>query len=98
MRKAIQKRIELICEVSALKGIEAVWRDVKIVFTRNLPTNTLETAQMVNSLRGLVSDETLLSLLPFVTDTTAELERLKAQKEVNMSMYSFPIGNEEDDE
>ena len=98
MRKAIQKRIELICEVSALKGIEAVWRDVKIVFTRNLPTNTLETAQMVNSLRGLVSDETLLSLLPFVTDTTAELERLNAQKEVNMSMYSFPTGNEEDDE
>lgn len=98
MRKALQKRIELICEVSHLKGIEAVWRDVKIVFTRNLPTNTLETAQMVNSLRGLVSDETLLSLLPFVTDTTAELERLNAQKEANMSMYSFPTGIEEDDE
>lgn len=97
MRKAIQKRIELICAVLAIKGGEEAWRDVNIVFTRNLPENTVETAQVVNSLRGLVSDETLLGLLPFVPDVEAELERLKAQKELNLDLYAFPTGNEGED-
>ncbi len=92
MRKALQKRIELICEVLNLKGGETMWRDITIQFTRNLPTNLVETTQVVNSLRGLVSDETLLGLLPFIADPAAEVERLNAQKEANMSMYSFASG------
>lgn len=99
MRKALQKRIELLCEIINLKGGESVWRDVKIQFTRNLPTNVEETTNVVNSLRGLVSDETLLSLLPFISDPAQELEKLKAQQEANMAMYSFPTGlNEGEDE
>ena len=98
MRKALQRRIELICAIANLKGSESVWRDIKITFTRNLPTNLTETAQVVNSLRGLVSDQTLLSLLPFITDTQAELDRLNQQKQMNMDMYSFTPGNEEENE
>lgn len=99
MRKALQKRIELICAIGNIKGGELVWRDIKINFTRNLPENTLETAQVVNSLRGLVSDETLLGLLPFITDTQAEMDRLQAQKEANYNMYSLSFGmSEETDE
>ena len=98
MRKALQKRIELLCEILNLKGGETMWRDVKIQFTRNLPVNVEETTTIVNSLRGLVSDETLLSLLPFITDPAAELERLKEQQEANMSMYSFASGNQEEEE
>lgn len=100
MRKALQRRIELICAIANLKGSESVWRDVKITFTRNLPTNLTETAQVVNSLRGLVSDQTLLSLLPFITDTQAEMDRLAEEKQANYSLYSnsFPTGNESEDE
>ena len=98
MKKALQKRIELICEIINLKSDEALWRDVNIQFTRNLPSNLLETTQIVNSLRGLVSDETLLSLLPFVNDPAAELEKLNAQKEANMSLYNFSSGNTEEEE
>lgn len=99
MRKALQKRIELLCEILNLKGGDSAWRDVKIQFTRNLPVNIEETTNIVNSLRGLVSDDTLLSLLPFITDTNAELEKVKAEKEENMSLYSFPTGmTEEEDE
>jgi SPP1 family phage portal protein len=99
MRKALQKRIELLCEILNLKGGESIWRDVKIQFTRNLPVNIEETTNIVNSLRGLVSDDTLLSLLPFITDTQAELEKVKAEKEENMSLYPFPTGmTEEEDE
>jgi SPP1 family phage portal protein len=98
MRKALQKRIELITTILNLKGGDAVWRDINIQFTRNLPVNIEETSNIVNSLRGLVSDETLLSLLPFVSDPAEELERLKAQQEANMSMYSFPTGKTEEGE
>ncbi len=98
MTKALQKRIELICEVLNLTDGVAMWRDINIHFTRNLPENTLETAQMVNQLRGLVSDETLLAQIPFVTNAQEELERLQAQKQLNVDLYSFPSGNEEQEE
>ena len=98
MRKALQKRIELITTILNLKGGDSMWRDIKIQFTRNLPVNVEETTNIVNSLRGLVSDETLLTLLPFITDAEAELEKLKAQQEANMAMYSFPIGNDNTEE
>lgn len=97
MTKALQKRIELICEVLNLTDGVAMWRDIKITFTRNLPENTLETAQMVNQLRGLVSDETLLSQIPFITNPTEEVERVKEQKQLNVDLYSFPTGFEEEE-
>ena len=98
MRKALQRRIELICAIGNIKGDNLSFDDVKITFTRNLPTNLTETAQVVNSLRGLVSDQTLLSLLPFIDDSQAELDRLNQQKQMNMDMYSFTPGNEEENE
>ena len=98
MRKALQKRIELITTILNLKGGDSMWRDIKIQFTRNLPVNVEETTNIVNSLRGLVSDETLLTLLPFITDAKAELEKLKAQKEVNASMFDFSTGVTEESE
>lgn len=97
MTKALQKRIELICEVLNLTDGVAMWRDIKITFTRNLPENTLETAQMVNQLRGLVSDETLLSQIPFITNPAEEVERVKEQKQLNVDLYSFPTGHEEEE-
>lgn len=98
MRKALQKRIELITTILNLKGGDSMWRDIKIQFTRNLPVNVEETTNIVNSLRGLVSDETLLTLLPFITDAKAELEKVKAQKEINASMFDFSTGVTEESE
>ena len=97
MTKALQKRIELICEVLNLTDGVAMWRDITITFTRNLRENTLETAQMVNQLRGLVSDETLLSQIPFITNPAEEVERVKEQKQLNADLYSFPTGYDEEE-
>lgn len=80
MKKALQKRIELICAVLSLSSGDKVWRDIDIAFTRNLPVNTLEVAQLVNLLRGLVSSKTLLAQLPFVEDPQAELEQLEGEQ------------------
>lgn len=88
-KKALQRRIELICNILNLKATDAVWRDVQINFVRNLPVNMTEIITMVNALRGLVSDATLLAQIPFITDVQAELEALKEQEQRKMSLYSF---------
>ena len=87
--KALQRRIELICNVLNLKASDATWRDISINFVRNLPINLTETINLVNSLKGTVSDATLLAQLPFIKDVGAELEAVKKQKEENMALYNF---------
>lgn len=87
--KALQRRIELICNVLNLKASDATWRDININFVRNLPINLTETVNLVNSLKGVVSDATLLAQLPFIKDISAELEAIKKQKEEEVKIYNF---------
>lgn len=99
MKKALQRRIEIICGIASLKLGEAVFRDINIDFKRNIPEDLTATINLVNSLKGTVSDATLLSQIPFVSDVNAELEAVQEQKQANMALYSF--GNttlEEDSE
>lgn len=94
--KAVQRRIELICNVLHIKGDDnAVWRDINISFTRNLPSNITETIQLVNSLKGIVSDATLLSQLPFIDDVQAEIEAVNKQKEESMAIFGFNVDDDE---
>lgn len=94
--KALQRRIELICNVLNLKASEAVWRDIQINFVRNLPEDLTETINLVNSLKGTVSDATLLSQIPFITDVQSELEAIEKQKQANMDMFGFGMFNDKE--
>ena len=96
--KALQRRIELICNVLNLKASDATWRDIRINFVRNLPVNLTETINLVNNLKGTVSDATLLAQLPFIKDVGAELEAVKKQKEANMALYNFGAPTAAEDE
>ena len=55
--------------------------DIDAVFTRSLPQNDFENAQMANLLDGLVSKETLVSQFGFVDNAQDELERVKQERE-----------------
>lgn len=100
MTKALQKRIELICEILGMVEGEVMWRDVEISFTRNLPVDLAEMANLVNTLKGTVSDRTLLTLLPFVSDVDKELEMVEETKAKNAELYNFsnPINSTEENE
>lgn len=89
MKKALQRRVEIICGIASLKIGEEVFRDIEIDFKRNIPEDVTSVINVINSLKGTVSDATLLSQLSFVTDVNAELEAVKEQKAENMSLYSF---------
>lgn len=88
-KEALQKRLELICSYLSLIDSDIIWRDVKIQFVRNLPMNIEEQANIINSLRGVVSNETLLSLLPFVTNPQEELEKVEEERKNNINLYNF---------
>ena len=45
-----------------------------------MPLNLTELGDMVTKLKGLVSQETLLSILPFIDDIELEQERLEEAK------------------
>ena len=102
MKKALQRRVEIICGMAALKLGETVFRDIQIDFKRNVPEDITATVNLINTLKGTVSDATLLGQLDFITDVNAELEALQEQKAANMELYGFaaPTGNdtEEDEE
>lgn len=98
MTKTLQKRLELLCEILSKVSGDTMWRDVEIGFTRNLPFDYATVSQLIATLKGTVSDKTLLSLLPFVSDIDKELEMVKESKMENMDTFGFNIGKETNDE
>ena len=67
--------------------------DIQKVFTRNVPKNLVEAADTAQKLQGIVSHETILSILPFIEDAKGELEKIKAEEDINvMKDMNTPIG------
>lgn len=97
MQKALQRRIEILAGVISMTVGEEIWRDISIDFKRNIPEDMTNTIALVNALKGTVSDETLLTQIPFVDDVNAEMEKLKKQKEEAMALYSFDYDDTEDE-
>ncbi len=91
-KKALQKRIELITTILNIKGGNYVYTDVDMSFTRNIPANVTELANMVTQLKGTLSEGTLIGQLPFVTDVQAELDKLKNEQESTLD-YNIPNVN-----
>jgi SPP1 family phage portal protein len=98
MKKALQRRIEVICGIASLKLGEEVFRDIEIEFARNIPADETALINMINSLKGTVSDATLLSQLPFITDVEKELEAVQAQKQANMDIFGGNLFNDTETE
>ena len=98
MKKALQRRVEIICGIASLKLGEAIFRDIEISFKRNIPEDITSTINMINALKGSVSDKTLLGQLPFISDVNAELEALQDQKTANLALYSFSTPGDEEEE
>lgn len=95
-KKALLRRLELISQIQKLKVGNMGWRDIEIIVGRNLPEDLTETINLVNALRGLVSDRSLLSQISFIKDVDKEIELLEAQKEAERdSVYDFNYEDED---
>ena len=89
-KKAINQRLQLMIDFYNLK-IKST--DIQKVFTRNVPKNLVEAADTAQKLQGIVSHETILSTLPFIEDAKGELEKIKAEEDINaMKDMNTPFG------
>ena len=93
----LQRRLELICRMLAVMGSNYDYRAVNIVFTRNIPTNLVEIAGVINDLGRLLSDETKISLLPLDVDFATEQARKQAEAEAGYSI-DFEVNNNGDED
>lgn len=94
-RKALKKRLEIFC---IRLGFNDILNDIEFItpkFSRGLPKNLLELSQIVANLKGIVSSEQLLSLLPFVEDPQAEIEKVLEENQQRIQEYQFMMSNSE---
>lgn len=81
-KKGLMRRIELASTILAIKTNSLLtYTEIKPVFTRNIPANESEIVSMVKQLYGILSDETLLSLLPFVENAKEEINAIEKADE-----------------
>lgn len=85
-RQALRKLYRIIFSVGTVlaESKSEAWRDLDFSFKRNLPDDLSNDAEIAQKLQGMVSNETLLSILPFVDDPKEELKRIKQEKIENM--------------
>lgn len=91
-RQGLRKRINLFCTYLGLKQILINADSIYPHFVRALPTNNLETAQIVAMLDGHVSQKTLLQQLPFVEDPDAEIDELEKERDAAMKRQQAIFG------
>lgn len=106
-KKGIKRRIELISNFLNIKAVAINPGTVKITFTRNLPKNLNELAQMIANLSGKVSTKTLIEQLPFVEDVESEVAKVEEENEkaverqqkmfAGQNNMSFNAGGEENE-
>lgn len=101
-RIGLKERIKLYANILNIKMISIDVDNIEMTFIRSLPVNELEIAQLITYLNNVVSQKTLLSLLPFVEDVDNEIERVEEQKQNNLkiaqqSFGGYEIGQEDEE-
>lgn len=83
MTAALRYQYKVICSAWSKSNIcsNEDYLKVWFGFKRNLPANISEEAETTASLKGMVSEETRLSLLSFVDDVRYELEKMREEAE-----------------
>lgn len=94
MQSGFNRLYEVVLSVPTTQVPADAWSELNYKFTRNVPKNTLEEAQIVSQLNGQVSDETKLSVLSIVQDPKEELERMEEETKKDSALYQQMALNE----
>jgi SPP1 family phage portal protein len=88
-KKALQRRVELICNIFGVMGTDYDYRSIQMTFSRNIPANLVEVAEVINKVGHLLSQETQINLLPIDVAAEEELNRIEAEKTANGLAYEL---------
>lgn len=80
-KKALQRRLEIICNYLNFKGNNYDYRQIQMKFMRNIPVNDKENVEIVQMLQGIISKKSSISYLKMVDDVNAELENIEKEKQ-----------------
>lgn len=84
-RKEYLRMWEMItARINLKKGKEYDFRDIDVILIRNLPTDTESLTNAWLKLRGLISDKSIISHLPFGLDAESELAEMDQQNQENI--------------
>lgn len=90
MQSAFNRLYEIVFNVPMASVPSDGWLGITYQFTRNVPRNVLEEAQIVAQLSGQVSNATKLSVLSIVDNPQNELDKM-AEEEESSSLLSKQI-------
>lgn len=85
IKKSIQKQIKIWSSLGTNTGNKKAYEDISIIFSQNIPKNTLEETQTAAQASGIVSHETQLKLLSYVDNPQAELEKIAKEEEAELN-------------
>ena len=89
---ALQRRIMLINKILDIKGAKYDYREILMKFERSLPQNEVEQVDNVVKLKGIISDATLLPMVPGIENPVDEQARIdKEQEEVDKRLAATGI-------
>lgn len=87
-KKGLLRRIELITNMLNIKTNSSyLYTEINPIFTRNIPSNETELVSIAKQLYGIVSDDTILSIIPFVSDVELEKKLIEQSKENEVVEY-----------
>ena len=73
--KALREQFKVLCSSWNVRGKDLKYWDIHFQFSRAIPKDLSYLADVVTKLKGIVSDRTLISLMPFVDDVDFEFEQ-----------------------
>lgn len=90
-KKAIFQRFKILLHLLQyqFKSNVEMLDNIDVTFSKNLPKDNSAEYQMVQTLKGVVSDRTLLANISIVEDVDKELEELDKQAEKDADLYGF---------
>lgn len=88
----------IIDRINTKKSTEYDFREIQIDLERNLPTDKDSIVAMALQLREVLSDETILNMLPFDIDVQSELDKKKEESEQNFQNNMEMIKNTPNEE
>lgn len=97
-KELLKTRIRIIFNIANMLGDNLNWKDVKINFTANIPSDDAQVADMISKLDGVVSKNTLRTLLSFVENGQEEEDKINKELQDTYGTTDFTnTANNEDD-
>ena len=79
----------MLCSAWKKKNIDIDYLDIFWEFKHNIPIDLAYVAEFASRMKGIHSDHTLLSQIPYIDDVQYEKELMRQEKEDMIDLDSF---------